>query len=169
MAVDSLAATSSNTRTSSSNTGLSGLSTDEFTKIVFAELSNQDPMSPNDTNQLLQQISTIRSIQSDMDLSTSLTNLVGQNEFANAASLIGKPVSGVSEDRLRVEGIVQAVSRTKEGTVVTLDDGSRVNVTQLDEIFNPALIPDNDDDNDNTGNTATGTSSAGTTKVGGTT
>jgi flagellar hook assembly protein FlgD len=126
-------------------------------------------MSTKDTNQLLQQISTIRSIQSDMDLSTSLTNLVGQNEFANAASLIGKPVSGVSEDRLRVEGIVQAVSRTKEGTVVTLDDGSRVNVTQLDEIFNPALIPDNDDDNDNTGNTATGTSSAGTTKVGGTT
>ena len=160
MAVESVQSTSRSS--SSSASGLSGLSSDEFTKIVFAELSNQDPLSPNDTNQLLQQISTIRSIQSDLDLSTNLNNLVGQNEFANAASLIGKPVSGVSEDRLRVVGVVQTVSRTKDGTVLTLDDGSRLNVKQLDEIWELPATPGG-----GTGTGGTGSSGGGSTSTGG--
>jgi flagellar basal-body rod modification protein FlgD len=128
-------AASRNTQSGTSGaSGLSGLSTEEFTRIIFTELTNQDPLSPNDTNQLLQQISTIRSIQSDIDLSSSLKGLVSQNEFSSAASLIGKPVSGVSDEFLRVEGTVRMVSRTQDGTVVTLDDGSRVNIKNLDAI-----------------------------------
>ena len=52
--------------------GMSALTTEEFSKIIFTELANQDPLSPNDTGALLQQISTLRSIQSDMDLSDRL-------------------------------------------------------------------------------------------------
>jgi hypothetical protein len=59
---------------------------------------------------------------------------VNQNEFSSAASLIGKPVGGVSEDMFRVQGIVQMVSRTQDGTVLTLQDGSRVNIKNLDAI-----------------------------------
>jgi flagellar basal-body rod modification protein FlgD len=129
-----IASTASTASTSTSASGLSSLSTEEFTRIIFTELTNQDPLSPNDTNQLLQQISTIRSIQSDIDLSDNLKGLVNQNEFSSAASLIGKPVGGVSEDLLRVQGIVQMVSRTQDGTVLTLEDGSRVNIKNLDAI-----------------------------------
>jgi flagellar basal-body rod modification protein FlgD len=118
--------------------GFSALTSEEFTKLVLTELSNQDPLSPNDTNQLLQQISTIRSIQSDVDLSDGLTGLVSQNEFASASTLIGKSISGLTEDRTRVEGLVASVSRTKDGPVLTLSDGTRVAMNQVDAIREPA-------------------------------
>ncbi|MFO0832839.1 MAG: flagellar hook capping FlgD N-terminal domain-containing protein [Phycisphaerales bacterium] len=118
--------------------GFSAMSTEDFTKIIFSELSHQDPMSPNDTNALLQQISTIRSIQSDTDLSDGLKNLVTQNEFASAATLIGQPVSGVSDQYARVQGTVKSVSRTANGPVLTLETGERIPIGWLDSITRPA-------------------------------
>ena len=39
------------------------LGSEEFLKIILTELTSQDPLSPNDTSALLDQISTIRSIK----------------------------------------------------------------------------------------------------------
>jgi flagellar basal-body rod modification protein FlgD len=137
MAIDAV----SSTATATGVSGFSAMSTEDFTKIIFTELTNQDPLSPNDTNALLQQISTIRSIQSDTDLSASLTTLVTQNEFSSAATLIGQPVSGVSEEYERVEGTVKSVSRTANGPVLTLEDGTRIPIGWLDTITRPAPTP----------------------------
>mgnify|MGYP000859681980 CR=1 FL=1 len=133
MAVNAVGSTSTSTPTS----GFSAMSTEDFTRIIFSELTHQDPMSPNDTNALLQQISTIRSIQSDTDLSGSLKNLVTQNEFASAATLIGQPVSGVSDAYERVAGTVKSVSRTANGPVLTLETGERIPIGWLDTITKP--------------------------------
>src|SRR4051812_27189619 len=116
-AIDALTSSGGNY---SAGSGFSALSAEQFSKIIFTELSNQDPLQPNDTNALLQQISSVRSIQSDMDLSQKLEVLVNQNEFAAAATLIGKTVSGVDENNQRVTGKVKSLSRTSSGTVLTL-------------------------------------------------
>ncbi len=137
-AISSLASSFSSTGQTS---GFSALSTEDFTKLVFTELTNQDPLSPNDTNALLQQISTIRSIQSDVDLSSSLKGLVSQNEFASAASLIGQPISGVSDQYERVQGNVKSVSRTADGPVLTLENGTRVPMNWVDSITAPVPAP----------------------------
>jgi flagellar basal-body rod modification protein FlgD len=102
--IDALTSTSSGQPRA---TGMSGLSTEEFSKIIFTELANQDPLSPNDTNALLQQISTLRSIQADTDLSDRLSSLVQQNQFAAGATLLGRMVSGISEYNERVSGTVR--------------------------------------------------------------
>lgn len=115
--------------------GLSALSTEDFSKIIFTELANQDPLSPNDTNALLNQISTLRSIQSDTDLSTRLKDLVQQNQFASAASLLGQRVSGLMEQNTRAEGIVAGVSNTSAGAVVSLKNGERVAMSRIDEVL----------------------------------
>ena len=115
-------------------TGFSAMTSEDFTKLIFMELSKQDPTQPSDTNQLLQQLSQIRSIQSDTDLSSRLSALVNQNEFSNASALIGRMISGVSEDNERVAGLVNAVTRTNQGTFVTLGTGVRVNISNVDEI-----------------------------------
>ena len=57
---------------------------EEFVKIMFTELSNQDPLKPNDSNQMLQQLSSLRSIQSDIELSNKLESIVTQNQLAFA-------------------------------------------------------------------------------------
>jgi flagellar basal-body rod modification protein FlgD len=130
--IDSL---SSSAPTQRSNTsGLSALSTEDFSKIIFTELANQDPLSPNDTNALLNQISTLRSIQSDTDLSDRLESLVQQNQFAAGAAMLGRQVSGITEDNIRADGIVRSVSNTNDGTVVTLETGERIPLRNLDEL-----------------------------------
>lgn len=123
-----------NSTVTSRGSGLSALSTEDFSKIIFTELANQDPLSPNDTNALLNQISTLRSIQADTDLSTRLKNLVQQNQFAAGASMLGKSVSGLTQDNVRAAGIVKSVSNTQDGTVITLETGERMNLANVDEL-----------------------------------
>lgn len=130
--VDALGSTRSST--SSGSSGLSALSSEQFAKIIFTELGKQDPLQPNDTNALIEQISNLRSIESNMDLSKQLGQLVSQNEFASAATLIGKRVSGLTESQARATGIVKSVSRTEDGSVVQLTTGDRINVSNLDEV-----------------------------------
>lgn len=119
----------------SSTSRFNELTSEDFAKIIFTELSNQDPLQPNDSQALLEQLSSIRSIQSDMDLSSRLQSLVAQNEMSSAAGLIGKFVSGVSDENLRVAEVVVSVSRTSDGAVLNLHGGHRVNMKNVDEVL----------------------------------
>ncbi|MGE3106843.1 MAG: flagellar hook capping FlgD N-terminal domain-containing protein [Phycisphaerales bacterium] len=119
----------------------SDLRSEDFVKIMFTELSNQDPLKPNDSSALLEQMSSLRSIQSDIDLGQKLETLVSQNQMASASNLLGRLVSGVSETNERVIGVVATVSRTPDGPVLTLDDGTRVPFSQVDELADPDALP----------------------------
>lgn len=132
-AIDALGASSATT-----SSGLSSLSPDEFLRIVMTELANQDPLQPNDTSALLEQLSTIRSIQSDTELVDRLNEVVDQNEFASGAALIGRSVSGLNESSQRVTALVRSVSRTSEGVVLNLQGGHRVRMRDADEIVERA-------------------------------
>lgn len=132
-AVDALSATS--TPIASASNAFGNLDSSEFVKIIFTELANQDPLAPSDSKALLEQISTIRSIQSSIDLTDKLDSLVGQQEWTSAAGLIGKKVSGLSEELMRVEGIVKSVSRTDFGAVLNLESGTRVPVQFVDQVL----------------------------------
>src|SRR6185295_9722371 len=121
--------------------GFSSLTSEQFSKIIFTELSKQDPLNPSDTNALLQQLSSIRSIQSDMDLTSRLTQLVNENEFASASTLIGKTVSGIDQNYHRVTGKVKSLSRTADGTVLTLTTGERLFMYNIDSITDGTPTP----------------------------
>jgi flagellar basal-body rod modification protein FlgD len=116
---------------------VSGLSSDEFFRLIFAELTTQDPLKPSDTGTLLEQVANIRAIQSDEDLSNRLAELAGQNELAAGAGLIGRLVTGVSESDGRVSGLVRSVSRTEAGVVLRLEGGSRVPMRSVDGVVEP--------------------------------
>ena len=114
---------------------LSEISSSEFLNILFTELQAQDPFQPNDSSALLQQLSSIRSIESDLSVTDKLGALVGQNEFASAAGLIGHIVSGLDEQSARAVGYVSSVSKTDAGPVLNLRGGERVALSQVDEII----------------------------------
>ncbi len=151
MAIDAIG--SSTTSTSVTGTGFSGLSSADFTKLIFEELTNQDPLAPNDTNALIQQIANIRSIQSDMDLSDRMGNLVDQQEFTAASNTIGKLVSGITDENTRVTEVVKSVVRTSEGTILALADGNLVAFDRVDLIRDaePASDTTDDETNDTSG------------------
>lgn len=130
-------ALSSSSRGGTIGNAFGSLDSSQFVKIIFSELSNQDPLAPSDSKALLEQISTIRTIQSSIDLTDKLQTLVGQEEWTSAAGLIGKRVSGLSDELARVEGTVKSVSRTADGAVLNLESGKRVPVQYVDEVLAP--------------------------------
>ena len=144
-AIDSLGSSSN---PANSTDAFSALTSGEFLQIIFTELTNQDPLAPNDTQSMLNQLSTLRSIESDTQMVDSLASLVTQSEFAAAGSLIGSLVSGITLDNRRVADLVVSVSMTQDGPVLNLFDGSRMFFRNVDEIVGPIDEPQNDDDTD---------------------
>ena len=132
--------------------GFSDLSSEEFLEIIFAELSNQDPLEPQDTQALLEQLGSLRDIESDLALQQQLETLVDQNGFAAAAGLIGSLVSGITTDGRRTADLVLSVSQTADGPVLNLFDGSRMLFENVDEIVGPLDLDVPDDDTDGDGN-----------------
>lgn len=118
----------------SSGGGMSALTADDFTKIILTELSNQDPLKPNDTNALLEQMATLRSIQSNMDLSQHLTQITNQNSFSAAASMIGKSVTGYNTDLERVTDEVLSVSLTTDGVMLNLKSQGKMPMSLLETV-----------------------------------
>ncbi|MBL8963607.1 MAG: hypothetical protein KF787_09650 [Phycisphaeraceae bacterium] len=124
--------------TGSSSSAFSALSSEDFFKLILTELTKQDPLNPNDTQALLDQLSTVYNIQSSMDLSTSMKTLIDRNELSSASGMIGMYVTGLSEDFRRVEGYVAAASKTPTGAVLVLDDGVRVPMKDVDGVIRAA-------------------------------
>ena len=136
------------------------LTSQNFLNIILTEMTRQDPLSPSDTSALLQQLSSIRSIESDLQLGERLDSIVQQSQFCSAASLIGKLVSGLDENNISAAGFVVSISRTREGPVLNLDNGQRMPFSGLNEMVDPDLFipppdntpPENNDPENNTDN-----------------
>ena len=126
----------------SSTNAFNDLSSADFVRIMFSELTNQDPLAPNDTKAVLDQISSIRAIESDLKLSDKLNALVAQNELASAGTLIGKLVSGRSELGAPVGDLVLSVTATRDGALLNLASGAQINMKNIQEIVDPKLIED---------------------------
>ena len=119
----------------SSTSAFNNLSSEDFVKIMLSELSNQDPLAPNDSKAILEQISSIRSIESDLSLKSALESLVQQSQFSSAGGLIGKGVTGKLSDGATVEGLVLSVSNGRDGPAVNLTGGWQVKMDDILEIF----------------------------------
>ncbi len=118
--------------------GMGGLSTEDFTKIILQELTKQDPLAPNDSNQLMQQIATIRSIQSNTDLSDSLKQISSDNSFASAANMVGKVAAGLCTDSTRRTDEVIAVERSSVGMILTLAGGKTMLMSNVEGVVDKA-------------------------------
>lgn len=154
--------TNSTTSGSDAN-AFNALTSEEFMRIIMTELSQQDPLKPNDTNQMVQELSSIRSIQSDIELVKKLDAVVSQNQLASAGALIGNFVVGLNSSGVRVGGQVISVSRTSDGPVLNLDDGSRLPFDNIELMQMPitddppADTPDDTNGDNNNNNNDNGT------------
>jgi flagellar basal-body rod modification protein FlgD len=89
---------------------LNDVDMDVFLKLLIAELQNQDPLNPMDNNELLQQVSQIREIESNTRLTETLESvLLGQN-MSTASGMIGRTVTALTDDAEWITGRVDRVS-----------------------------------------------------------
>ena len=114
--------------------GFGSLSSEEFIKVMIQELSNQDPFEPQDSSALLEQLSSLRNIESQLALEKQLGALVLQNQVAAAGGMIGKLVTGMDDGSDHVQGLVTSV-RVQDGTVyLELDSGKALQMNRVTEI-----------------------------------
>ncbi len=121
--------------------GFSSLTSADFIRIMFTELANQDPFQPSDSSALLDQMNSIRSIESNIDLMDRLDTLVFENKLSSAANLIGKTVQGLSDQGLRVAGTVSTVLRHGDDVTLQLNTGWRLSIDNIELIHEPAPQP----------------------------
>jgi flagellar basal-body rod modification protein FlgD len=114
--------------------GLGSLSSEDFIRIIFTELSHQDPFQPSDSSALLQQLNSIRSIESDIKLMDRLQSLVVENRISSATSMIGRDVQGLDALRQRVVGTVIGVTRQDDAVSLQLADGRRISVEDVEAV-----------------------------------
>ena len=117
------------------------LSSEDFMKIIFTELQQQDPFEPNDSSALLEQLNSIRAIESDIDLTKNLESIVFQNQLATAGNMIGKTIEGLTATNDRVVGNVFAVIREGDKVTLQLDTGWEVPADNVQVIVDPNSIP----------------------------
>jgi flagellar basal-body rod modification protein FlgD len=86
------------------------LNVEQFLKLLIAELQNQDPLNPMDNAQMIQQISEIRSITASDKMTTTLQGVQLGQALASASSMIGKNVTGLSDEAKQVSGQVERVT-----------------------------------------------------------
>lgn len=109
------------------------LKAEDFLKLIVAELQNQDPLNPMDNTQMITQISQIRSITSNDQLSSTLESVALSQNVAFASSMLGKTIAGTDSSGAAVSGVVDRI--VLEAGLPTLYVGNqRVNPSNVAEI-----------------------------------
>jgi flagellar basal-body rod modification protein FlgD len=83
---------------------------DDFLQLMITELQNQDPLSPMDNSQLVQQMGQIREISATNQLIDTLDSLLTGQNLGTASTLLGKEVSALTDAGKAVEGVVDRIS-----------------------------------------------------------
>jgi flagellar basal-body rod modification protein FlgD len=136
------------TKLASQSDAYESLDMESFIKLMITEMQNQDPLNPMDNAQMLDQLSSMQSINSTKKLTTTLDSvLLGQN-LANAGSLIGKTINGLTKDGEDVTGKVDQA--TLVGNVPYLNVGDKsVPISNVRYIMpEGATVVDNPDASD---------------------
>ncbi len=130
-----ISASNSSTQAASS-AAFANLSSGDFLKIIIKELSQQDPLDPQDSSKLLEQFSSLRNVESSLQLQQKLGDLVLQNQISAAGGLIGKVVVGLGDDNDVMQGLVTSVRVQNDKAYLELDTGETLPMSRVTEIGN---------------------------------
>lgn len=110
---------------------VSDMTAEQFLKLLVTQLQNQDPFEPVKNQDLLEQVSAVRQLQSNMDLSTVLSGLSLQQQIGSASAIIGKTVTGKNANLEDVSGVVTSVAVESDKVYLELDTGQRMSLEDV--------------------------------------
>ena len=143
--------TSVQTGSESTTNGMTSLDSEDFMKILIAQLQQQDPMNPMSNEAMVSQMSAIRDMEMNYTLTETLKQMTAEQRFAGAAGLIGKYVTGVVEDsggeENSLEGVVTSVRFSASGkAILELDTGESLPLEKLTEVHATSITTDEDEE-----------------------
>ena len=142
METASIAPSFSATASVHASDSLGALGSEDFFNLLITQLTNQDPLEPTGNEELLQQIASIRDIELSTSLTESLAQLSGHQQFASAASLIGKYVKSLPDDSGVIQaGIAVGVRFDATGEpILQLSDGHELPLNRVASIEPPTGV-----------------------------
>lgn len=109
------------------------LKREDFLKLLTQQLTHQDPLSPMDNTQVLEQLSLLENMETVSTLTQTLQGMVRSQTLSSAAGLLGKFVTATGPDGKPVSGLVSGLTSDREG-VRLLVNGQKVAVEQILEV-----------------------------------
>jgi flagellar basal-body rod modification protein FlgD len=121
--------------TSTVTTGSNTLSSTDFMNVMLAQLQQQDPLNPTDSNQMLTQMSEISTLQSNQALTTNLQGLTLQQSIASGSSMMGKTVLGTDAQGNSTGGTVTSVKVVNQSVMLELNSGGELPLSGVTQIL----------------------------------
>ena len=133
-----VSSTSTTSTTSASQTATKELDKDAFMKLLVAQLQHQDPTAPQDSNAMMQQMTSFSSLEQLQNMNSALQGIQVQNQGlfqAQSSSLVGKRIRVTSSGFDLKDGkATMGVDLASEATVsISIKDSAGKVVATLDK------------------------------------
>src|SRR4051794_29057249 len=109
---------------------------DTFLKLLVAQLKYQNPMSPTDSTQFLQQTATFTQVENLQNILAKTTDLLVAQQNSQATNMLGDKITAKGADGKDITGIVTGMRLTADGPVLKVN-GTEVNLGVVTEIDQP--------------------------------
>jgi flagellar basal-body rod modification protein FlgD len=131
------ASSSSSSNTSSAVSSadpFANLSMNDFLTLMITELQNQDPTSPEDSSQIMQEIGQMQSIESTTELNTTLNGLSLGQGLSAASLMLNQNIVGLDGNGDTVNGTVSSVVMNN-GTPSLVVGNSTVQLSNVQQVL----------------------------------
>lgn len=110
MTIDATTAAGMNTGTAPTTPPKQNMDSEVFMKLLVAQLRNQDPSSPMDTNQMMSQQTQMASLEQLTNMSNTSSEQFALTMRMAAMNIVGKSVSYTADDGSVVKGSATGAS-----------------------------------------------------------
>ena len=108
-----------------------GFDKDTFMKLLVAQLKYQNPSSPADSGQYMQQMAVFAQVEKLGQLLTSQQASQSLQQRISAEGLVGRQVTGQGADAQSHTGVVTGLTLGPSGPTLTLSDGSTLGLNDV--------------------------------------
>jgi flagellar basal-body rod modification protein FlgD len=115
--------------------GNNGLGQDAFFKLLITQLQNQDPLNPMEDRQFISQMAEFSSLEKTEKLYSLLEDKLSSNQVIDNSNLIGKEITANVEG-VELKGIVEAVKSSNDKVLAVLDNGSEIEINNINQVKN---------------------------------
>lgn len=118
-----------------------------FLMLFMESLKSQDPTDPLDTAEYMGQLAQFSAVEQSTKTNSHLTSMLQQNSINQANNLIGATVEVPNADGTEtMTGKIKSVQILTDGSIATLEDGTKVALVPGIQISRPASAATTDTD-----------------------
>lgn len=116
----------------------SSLGKEEFLTLLTTQLCNQNPLNPMQDVDFSSQLAQITQLEETVAMTKTMTAMRVDSQLQSGTGMIGRYVSGVNTNGETATGMVMRVSQDSSGVYVELDNGQKIDVASVNNIWNDA-------------------------------